>query len=100
MPSTAPPRYPRRPIRRCSCAPFLSISIQISDDTPMNKLFAVLLILSLGTLPAQAQFVVEVTRGQSEAIPIAIVPFAAPDVAASSFDVAQLVNDDLARSAR
>lgn len=66
----------------------------------MNKFLAVLLVLTLGALPAQAQFVVEVTRGQTEAIPIAIVPFAAPDVAASSFDVAQLVNDDLARSGR
>ncbi len=49
---------------------------------------------------AHADFVVEVTRGQSEAIPIAIVPFATPEVSAASFDVAQLVSDDLARSGR
>ncbi len=67
---------------------------------PMNKLFAVLLLLMLGALPVQAQFVVEVTRGQSEAIPIAIVPFAPADVTAGSFDVAQLVSEDLARSGR
>ena len=66
---------------------------------PMNKLFAVLLLLTLGALPAQAQFVVEVTRGQSEAIPIAIVPFGPAD-AAGSLDVAQIVNADLARSGR
>jgi TolB protein len=49
---------------------------------------------------AHAEFVVEVTRGQSEAIPIAIVPFASAELNAASFDVAQLVSDDLARSGR
>jgi TolB protein len=49
---------------------------------------------------AKAEFVVEITRGQSEAIPIAIVPFSAPDLATAPFDVAQLVADDLARSGR
>jgi TolB protein len=47
-----------------------------------------------------AEFVVEVTRGQTEAIPIAIVPFSTPEQAAASFDVAQLVGDDLTRSGR
>ena len=46
------------------------------------------------------EFVVEVTRGQDDAIPIAIVPFTAADAAADSFDVARLVSDDLARSGR
>ena len=50
--------------------------------------------------PAWAQLVVEITKGQAEAIPIAVVPFSAPDAAAASFDVAQLVGDDLARSGR
>jgi TolB protein len=49
---------------------------------------------------ARAEFVVEVTKGQTEAIPIAVVPFASPELAATSFDVAQLVSDDLARSGR
>jgi TolB protein len=49
---------------------------------------------------AHAEFVVEVTKGQTEAIPIAVVPFAPDDLAAASFDVAQLVSDDLARSGR
>ncbi|HEY2679024.1 MAG TPA: Tol-Pal system beta propeller repeat protein TolB [Steroidobacteraceae bacterium] len=49
---------------------------------------------------ARASFVVEVTRGQTEAIPLAVVPFASPEVSAASFDVAQLVSDDLARSGR
>jgi len=46
------------------------------------------------------EFVVEVTRGQDDAIPIAIVPFTAADAAADTFDVARLVSDDLARSGR
>jgi TolB protein len=49
---------------------------------------------------AEAQFVVEITRGQAEAIPIAIVPFSSPEAARESFDVAQLADDDLARSGR
>ena len=47
-----------------------------------------------------AELVVEVTKGQDDAIPIAIVPFNSPTEAAASFDVAQLVSDDLARSGR
>jgi TolB protein len=49
---------------------------------------------------AHASFVVEVTRGQTEAIPLAVVPFASKDLSTASFDVAQLVSDDLARSGR
>ncbi|MEA3149103.1 MAG: TolB protein [Gammaproteobacteria bacterium] len=51
-------------------------------------------------LPARAELVVEITNGQAEAIPIAIVPFNSAADAASSFDVAQVVSDDLARSGR
>jgi TolB protein len=58
-----------------------------------------LIALCLSSL-ARASFVVEVTRGQTEAIPLAVVPFASPEVSAASFDVAQLVSDDLARSGR
>jgi TolB protein len=47
-----------------------------------------------------ADLVVEVTKGQADAIPIAVVPFGSPEVTAASFDVAQLVSDDLARSGR
>lgn len=46
------------------------------------------------------ELVVEVTKGQADAIPIAVVPFSTPEAAAASFDVAQLVGDDLARSGR
>jgi TolB protein len=47
-----------------------------------------------------AEFVVEVTRGQDQAIPIAVVPFSSAEAAAASFDVAQVVGNDLARSGR
>jgi TolB protein len=47
-----------------------------------------------------AEFVVEVTRGQDQAIPIAVVAFSSAEAAAASFDVAQLVSNDLARSGR
>ncbi len=50
--------------------------------------------------PSWAELVVEITKGQAEAIPIAIVPFSSPEAAAASFDVAQLVGNDLARSGR
>jgi TolB protein len=58
------------------------------------------LVLMLAAPWAHAEFVVEVTKGQTEAIPIAVVPFASAEVMAASFDVAQLVSDDLARSGR
>jgi TolB protein len=47
-----------------------------------------------------AELVVEITKGQDDAIPIAIVPFSSPGAAAATFDVAQLVSSDLARSGR
>jgi len=59
-----------------------------------------LIALGLTSLAARAAFVVEVTRGQTEAIPIAVVPFSSAEAAAASFDVAQLVSDDLAHSGR
>jgi TolB protein len=69
----------------------------------MNKRIHVIALL-LGSLlfgsPTWAELVVEVTKGQSDAIPIAVVPFNSPEEAAGSFDVAQLVSNDLVRSGR
>ncbi len=56
--------------------------------------------LSLLGARSWAELVVEVTHGQDDAIPIAIVPFNSAQEAAASFDVAQLVSDDLTRSGR
>ena len=66
----------------------------------MNKVVSVLILLvCLGVArQSSAEFVVEVTRGQDNAVPIAIVPFADPGVA--DVDVAQVVSNDLARSGR
>jgi TolB protein len=67
----------------------------------MNKYILSLALVALSFSPfARASFVVEVTRGQTEAIPLAVVPFASAELSAASFDVAQLVSDDLARSGR
>jgi TolB protein len=68
----------------------------------MNKLFACagMIAFLLFCPRSWAELVVEVTKGQADAIPIAIVPFSTPEVAAETFDVAQLVSDDLTRSAR
>ena len=69
----------------------------------MNRPFAVLALIAglmVGCPRTWAALVVEVTHGQNDAIPIAVVPFNSPTEAAGSFDVAQLVSGDLARSAR
>jgi TolB protein len=68
----------------------------------MNRSFAALALMAFVVFAPRswAELVVEITHGQDDAIPIAIVPFNSPEEAALSFDVAQVVNDDLARSGR
>jgi TolB protein len=69
----------------------------------MNKALRVLLVfvcVCLGPLSRGEEFVVEVTRGQDNAVPIAIVPFVASQANDGTLDVAQVVNNDLARSGR
>ena len=68
----------------------------------MNRQLAVVTLIGLVMFCPRtwAELVVEVTHGQEDAIPIAIVPFNSPEEAAVSFDVAQLVSDDLTRSGR
>ena len=68
----------------------------------MNKRFSCLLALGFLLFCSRtwAELVVEITKGQAEAIPIAIVPFGSPGAAPVPFDVAQLVSSDLARSGR
>src|SRR5882762_11550685 len=71
-------------------------------SNPMNRPISCLAAIGLMLFCSRtwAELVVEITKGQSDAIPIAIVPFSSPEAAAASFDVAQLVSDDLARSGR
>lgn len=49
---------------------------------------------------ANAQLVIEITRGQNDAIPIAIVPFGTDAGTMGQLDVAEVVGADLARSGR
>lgn len=66
----------------------------------MNKTVAAL-VFCLAFCPRSfGEFVVEVTRGQDNAIPIAIVPFMAADAPDASLDAASVVTNDLARSGR
>ncbi|HTE40315.1 MAG TPA: Tol-Pal system beta propeller repeat protein TolB [Steroidobacteraceae bacterium] len=56
--------------------------------------------LLLAAVAAHAQLVIEITRGQANAIPIAIVPFEWTSPALLPADVAEVVSSDLARSGR
>jgi len=68
----------------------------------MNKalpLLAVILCVAF-CARARAELIVEVTRGQDNAIPIAVVPFMAADAPDASLDAAAIVSNDLYRSGR
>src|SRR6266849_11016092 len=71
-------------------------------SSPMNRRISCLVAIGFMLFCSRtwAELVVEITKGQADAIPIAIVPFSSPEAAAASFDVAKLVSDDLARSGR
>ena len=58
------------------------------------------MLLWLVSAAANAQLVIEITRGQEDAVPIAIVPFGWESTGAAPFDVAQVVAADLQRSGR
>lgn len=68
----------------------------------MNRRFPYLLAIGFLLFCSRtwAALVVEITKGQADAIPIAIVPFGTPEGSGALFDVAQLVSEDLARSGR
>jgi TolB protein len=57
-------------------------------------------LIALVSFQAQAQLVIEITRGQANAVPIAIVPLGWQGAAAAPFDVSAVVSADLARSGR
>jgi TolB protein len=69
----------------------------------MLKLVRLLALVALAALAAplaNAQLVIEITRGQENAVPIAVVPFGWESDNAAPFDVAQVVAADLQRSGR
>ena len=61
---------------------------------------ALLAIAALIAPVANAQLVIEITRGQENAVPIAVVPFGWESANAAPFDVAEVVAADLQRSGR
>lgn len=58
------------------------------------------LALILACSGAYAQLVIEITRGQENAVPIAVVPFGWETTGATPFDVAEIVAADLRSSGR
>ena len=66
----------------------------------MKQLLAVLTVAMLATFAtsAAAQITIEITEGNRDATPIAIVPFGRQGVGLPSEDLAQIVDSDLARS--
>ncbi len=64
----------------------------------LPRFFFALAILLLAAAPAQAQLTVQITRGVTSPIPIAVVPFASD--AGTPVDLAQVIEADLARSGR
>jgi TolB protein len=61
-------------------------------------LSATLMVLSASW--AHAQLVIEITHGQEDAVPIAVVPFGWESTGVAPFDVAEVVANDLQRSGR
>jgi len=58
------------------------------------------LVLILGAAVAQAELRIEITEGQAEAVPIAVVPFGWEGAGAKPYPVAAVVAADLARTGR
>jgi TolB protein len=56
--------------------------------------------LALAAGAAHAQLVIEITKGQENAVPIAVVPLGWESTGAAPFDVAEVVAADLKRSGR
>lgn len=64
------------------------------------RLLAIAAVAALIAPVANAQLVIEIKRGQENAVPIAVVPFGWESTNAAPFDVAQVVAADLERSGR
>ena len=64
----------------------------------ISRVLAALLVFA--GVAAHAQLVIEITKGQANAVPIAVVPFGMEGQGAASMDFAAVVAGDLARSGR
>jgi len=60
----------------------------------------IVLVGVLSALNAHAELVIEITKGQNDAVPIAVVPFGAQGAAKPTLDIAEVVANDLSRSGR
>ena len=69
-------------------------------NRPSLQQAALLLSLLLAAAFAHAQLRIEITKGQENAVPIAVVPFGWDATGGAPFDGAQIVADDLQRSGR
>ncbi|MBS1200401.1 MAG: Tol-Pal system beta propeller repeat protein TolB [Proteobacteria bacterium] len=69
-------------------------------NDPRNLAIAGLLLALAAFTPASAQLTVQITRGVTDPIPVAIVPFEWSQAGAAPFDVAATVAADLERSGR
>lgn len=65
----------------------------------LTRLTSFLLLLCLA-VQARAQLVIEITRGQENAVPVAIVPFGWTATGAPPSDIAQIIANDLRSSGR
>jgi TolB protein len=63
------------------------------------RVVAMVMLLTVSAF-ARAQLTIEITRGQENAVPIAVVPFGWESTGAAPFDVAEVVAADLYRSGR
>jgi TolB protein len=66
----------------------------------LARVLAAALLFCLSLSSAHAQLVIEITRGQEDAVPIAIVPFGWEAAGQPPFDIAEVVAADLQRSGR
>ena len=65
----------------------------------VSRVLSILLALFAGAA-AHAQLVIEITKGQGNAVPIAVVPFGMEGQGAAAVDFAAVIAGDLARSGR
>jgi TolB protein len=66
----------------------------------LARLLAIAAVAALIAPAANAQLVIEITRGQENAVPIAVVPFGWTGTDAAPFDMAQVIASDLRSSGR
>ena len=75
--------------------------IRVVFKTVGKPVLMTVLMTALGfSTTAQAQLVVEITQGLNDAVPIAIVPFGVPGPVVPTIDIAEVIQNDLARSGR